>query len=145
MTMTVVVKRLSPEAMIPEQMNAGDAGFDLYAIEGSTMEPGERDMISTGLAVAIPEGFAGIIKPRSGLAVRHGINVLAGVIDSGYRGEVKVVLQNTDPYTAADLMPGERIAQLLIVPVPAFRFEEVTGELPETVRGEGGFGSTGAL
>jgi dUTP pyrophosphatase len=137
------IKRLDHEAVIPSQATRGDAGFDLHCIENYVLGPGEREMFRTGIAVAIPEGYVGLIKPRSGLAARRGINILGGVIDAGYRGEVGVILHNTDPADSVIVGSGDRIAQLVIQPVPLVSFNEVY-ELPESQRGTGGFGSTGA-
>ena len=126
---------------LPKQAKQWDAGYDLESLEDYELIPGERYAFSTGIALAIPEGYAGFIKPRSGLAIRNGIDVLGGVIDSGYRGEVKVILLNTsdDDFTVA---PGDRIAQLVIQPVARVEFHQVS-ELPLSDRREAGFGSTG--
>lgn len=136
------IKRLDHEAVVPEQAKASDAGYDLCANGGYQLEAGERAVIGTGIAVAIPEGYVGYVKPRSGLAVRCGIDVLAGVIDSGYRGEIGVVLLNTDMDNSFTVAPGDRIAQLVIQPVMDVQWTEVT-ELPDSERAMGGFGSTG--
>jgi dUTP pyrophosphatase len=138
----VPIKRLDHEAVIPSQAKASDAGYDLCALEGYELYAGERAPFRTGLAVAIPEGYVGYIKPRSGLAARHGIDVLAGVIDAGYRGEVLVLLINTDQNHSFTVAAGDRIAQLVIQPVAQVTFREVI-ELPESERAFGGFGSTG--
>jgi dUTP pyrophosphatase len=136
--------RLSREVIPPTRAHPGDAGYDLHAAEGATLGPGERASISTGIALEIPEGWAGLVLPRSGLAARHGITLTnsPGLIDAGYRGEVRVLLLNTDRDEAFEVSVGDRIAQLLLVrfetPVP----EEVES-LDETVRGGGGFGSSG--
>lgn len=121
----------------------GDAGVDLTATESAKLEPGERRLVSTGVAVAIPAGYAGFVQPRSGMAVKKGLGVLnsPGLIDSGYRGELKVIVINLSQDAVA-LERGDRIAQLVIVPVPAVSYEEVD-QLPASERGEGGFGSTG--
>lgn len=137
----IEIKRLAPEAVIPAQAKTSDAGYDLTAINSRWLDPGERAMFSTGIAVAIPEGYVGYIKPRSGLASRAGIDILGGVIDSGYRGEIKVLLLNTGR-EAFPVNVGERIAQLVIQPVASAVFREVI-ELPESERSFGGFGSTG--
>lgn len=137
------IKRLDHEAVIPSQAKRGDAGFDLHAMERYVLGPGEREMFRTGIAIAIPEGYVGLIKPRSGLAARVGLDVLGGVIDSGYRGEVGVILVNHDIEGNIHVMPGDRIAQLVIQPIPLVSFNEVY-ELPESERATGGFGSTGA-
>lgn len=135
------IKRLDPAAVIPAQAKTSDAGYDLTAINGRWLDPGERSTFSTGIAVAIPEGYVGYLKPRSGLASRAGIDVLGGVIDAGYRGEIKVILLNTDR-EAFPINVGERIAQLVIQPVADVLFREVE-ELPVSERADGGFGSTG--
>jgi dUTP pyrophosphatase len=137
------VKRLRAEATLPTRAYEGDAGLDLSACERVELEPGERAVVSTGLAVAIPEGHAGLVLPRSGLAVRHGIGKVnaPGLIDSGYRGELKVVLLNTDRNERFVVEPGMRIAQLVVVPVVLPEPKEVA-ELPVTERGERGFGSS---
>ena len=142
--MTLRFRRLSAAAHPPAQAHEGDAGYDLHAAEGATIGPGERASVGTGIAVAIPEGQAGLVIPRSGLAARHGISVVnaPGLIDSGYRGEVRVLLLNTDATEPFAIEPGDRIAQLVLVRVEAEELEEVA-ELDETARGIGGFGSTG--
>jgi len=139
------VTRLREDAELPTQAYPGDAGLDLVACERVTLGPGERAMVPTGIAVAIPEGYAGLVTPRSGLASRHGISVVngPGLIDSGYRGEVQAILLNTDLREPFTVEPGMRIAQLVLVPVAAVRLVEV-GELIGSVRGESGFGSSGA-
>lgn len=139
----VAVRRLRDDAVLPSQAYDGDAGLDLVACDEVRLGPGERATVSTGIAVEIPEGYAGFVQPRSGLAARHGIGVVnsPGLVDSGYRGEVRVVLLNTDvrePFTVA---PGMRIAQLVIAPVAAVRLVEVA-ELGASARGERGFGSS---
>jgi len=128
---------------VPERAYAGDAGLDLSACEGIELAPGERALVPTGLAVAIPEGFAGFVQPRSGLAARHGITIVntPGLIDSGYRGELRVTLLNTDLRESFSVEPGMRIAQLVIVPIPEVELVEVD-ELPESERGVRGFGSS---
>jgi dUTP pyrophosphatase len=139
------IQRLREEAVVPARAYAGDAGLDLAACERAELGPGERAVVGTGLAVAIPEGYAGFVQPRSGLAARHGISVVnaPGLIDSGYRGEVRVVLLNTDRAVAFVIEPGMRIAQLVVLPVPALELVEVD-ELPESERGVRGFGSSRA-
>ena len=137
--------RLADGAVAPAYARAGDAGADLVAAESVTLEPGGgRALVPTGVAIAIPEGFAGFVQPRSGLALRHGVTCLntPGLIDSGYRGELKVLLVNTDPVEPFEVIRGERIAQLVIQAVEECCFTEVF-ELPESERGEFGFGSTG--
>ena len=142
--MTLRFRRLSEAARPPAQAHEGDAGYDLHAAEAATIGPGERASIGTGIAVAIPDGQAGLVIPRSGLAARHGISVVnaPGLIDSGYRGEVRVLLLNTDRSETFTVEPGDRIAQLVLVRVESDEAVEVE-ELDETVRGAGGFGSTG--
>jgi dUTP pyrophosphatase len=137
------VKRLRPDAVVPQRAYAGDAGLDLSACEEVALAPGERAVVATGLAVAIPEGYAGFVQPRSGLAARHGISIVntPGLIDSGYRGELRVTLLNTDPRNPFVVEPGMRIAQLVVVPVPEVELVEVD-ELPTSERGARGFGSS---
>lgn len=141
-TFIVPIKKLHPAALTPSQASTHDAGYDLYCLERFTLGIGVIQLVKTGIAVAIPEGHVGYIKPRSGLALRHGIDVLGGVIDSGYRGEVGVILtnlgQNQVHFDASD-----RIAQLVIQPLAKAGFVEVEA-LPGSQRGAGGFGSTGA-
>jgi dUTP pyrophosphatase len=138
------VARLRDDAILPSQAYDGDAGLDLAACERVELGPGERGIAGTGLAVAIPEGWAGLVLPRSGLAARHGITIVnaPGLIDSGYRGEVKVILLNTDEREPFVVEPGMRIAQLVLVEAASVRLVEV-GELTETARGVGGLGSSG--
>lgn len=143
--MDLPVKRLSPDAVLPARAHPADAGLDLVAADDAEIGPGERVKIPTGIAVAIPEGYAGLVLPRSGLALRQGLTLAnaPGLIDAGYRGEVIVAVVNLDPSEPVWIAQGERIAQLVIVPVP--EFEPVWAEdLPPSARGEGGFGSTGA-
>lgn len=137
------VRRLRADAIVPTRAYDGDAGLDLAACERVELGPGERATIGTGLAVAIPPGHAGFVQPRSGLAARHGITIVnsPGLVDSGYRGELKVVLQNTDPRETFVVEPGMRIAQLVVVPVPDVAVVEAD-ELPSSERGENGFGSS---
>ena len=137
------IVRLRDAAVVPERAYAGDAGLDLAACERVTLDPGERAVVGTGLAVAIPEGFAGFVQPRSGLAARHGISVVnsPGLVDSGYRGELRVVLLNTDPNESFTVEPGMRIAQLIVLKVPEVSLVEVV-ELPDSERGVRGFGSS---
>lgn len=141
----VAVRRVRDDAVLPTRAYDGDAGLDLAACESVTLGPGERATVSTGIAVEIPPGYAGFVQPRSGLAARHGIGVVnsPGLIDSGYRGEVRVVLLNTDRTLAFTVEPGMRIAQLVIVAVPAVRVVEAD-ELALSDRGERGFGSSRA-
>jgi dUTP pyrophosphatase len=136
--------RLSDQAVAPERSHQDDAGFDLRASERASLGPGERASVGTGIALEIPEGSAGLVLPRSGLAARHGITLVnaPGLIDAGYRGEVRVLLGNTDRSETFEVAVGDRIAQLVIVRHDAPELEE-TGELAESMRGAGGFGSTG--
>jgi dUTP pyrophosphatase len=138
------IRRLRPDAVVPRQAYEGDAGLDLSACDRVVLRPGERAVIGTGVAVAIPEGYAGFVQPRSGLAARHGITIVnsPGLVDSGYRGEVKVVLLNTDPSEPFTVEPGMRIAQLVVLEVSGVELVEVE-QLPETVRGVRGHGSSG--
>ena len=138
------VRRLQRDLPLPAYAHPGDAGADLYAAEEVTLPPGGRAVVGTGVAIAVPDGFAAFVHPRSGLAAGHGITVVnaPGTIDAGYRGEVRVVLLNTDPAEPFTVRRGDRIAQLVVQPVAQARFLEVA-ELPPTPRGEGGFGSTG--
>jgi len=139
------VVQLDSDLPLPKPAQQGDAGVDLYASENVTLEPGGgRALVPTGVAVAIPQGYAGFVQPRSGLALRHGVTCLnsPGLIDSGYRGELKVVLVNTDPKQAFEVRRGERIAQLVVQKVAAVAFEKVE-QLPDSERGQSGFGSTG--
>jgi dUTP pyrophosphatase len=137
------ITRLREDAVVPERAYAGDAGLDLAACERIELGPGERALVGTGLAVAIPEGYAGFVQPRSGLAARHGLSVVnsPGLVDSGYRGELRVVLLNTDASQPFVVEPGMRIAQLVVLPVPEVELVEVD-ELPGSERGVRGFGSS---
>ncbi len=141
--MELVVKLLHPRAQLPRRAHPGDAGADLFSVEDVEIPAGERRDVGTGLALAIPSGYAGFVQPRSGLAFRHGIMLVnsPGLIDAGYRGELRVCLYNsgTQPFTVG---VGERIAQLVIQAVEEPHFS-VAEELPDTMRGEGGFGSSG--
>src|SRR5690349_21772389 len=141
-TETVDVLIIAPDA--PAYAHPGDAGADLVAAEAVRLEPGQRAVVGTGVRIALPEGHVAFVVPRSGLAAKHGITVVnaPGTIDAGYRGEIKVILLNTDRERAHDIAVGDRIAQLIVMPVPRARFIPVEA-LPESVRGEGGFGSTG--
>ena len=138
-------RRLHVDAVVPGRAYDGDAGIDLAACERAELAPGARAVVGTGLAVAIPVGYAGFVQPRSGLAARHGITIVntPGLIDSGYRGEIRVVLLNTDRDETFVVEPGMRIAQLVVVPVASADVVEV-GELPESERGVRGFGSSRA-
>ena len=137
------IQRLRDDAVVPTRAYAGDAGLDLAACERVELGPGERATVGTGLAVAIPEGYAGFVQPRSGLASRHGVTIVntPGLVDSGYRGELKVILLNTDSSEPFVVEPGMRIAQLVVMQVPDVDPVEVD-ELPETERGARGFGSS---
>jgi dUTP diphosphatase len=139
----LLVRRLHPDAHLPAGAYPGDAGLDLASVEDVVLGPGERATVATGLAVAIPDGHAGFVQPRSGLAARHGITVVnaPGLIDSGYRGEVKVVLLNTDRAEPFHVRRGDRIAQLVVIEVPEVAVVEVS-ELPPSDRAERGFGSS---
>jgi dUTP diphosphatase len=139
----VAIRKLRADAVLPQQAYAGDAGMDLASCERVVLAPGERATVPTGLAVEIPDGYAGFVQPRSGLAARHGIGVVnsPGLIDPGYRGEIAVVLLNTDAREPFTVEPGMRIAQLVIAPVAAVRLIEVD-ELATSSRGERGFGSS---
>ena len=141
----LAIRRLRDDAVLPERAYSGDAGLDLAACERVELAPGERATVPTGLAVAIPEGFAGFVQPRSGLAARHGLTVVnsPGLVDSGYRGELRIILLNTDREHAFTIEPGMRIAQLVILPVPPVELR-VVDELPESERGQRGFGSSAA-
>jgi dUTP pyrophosphatase len=141
----IPVVRLDPDLALPSYARLGDAGADLVAREDAVLAPaGGRALVPTGIALAIPEGWAGFVLPRSGLAVRHGITCLntPGLVDAGYRGELRVLLVNTDPTVPYEVSRGDRIAQLVIQRIEACAFV-VVDELPESERGEGGFGSTG--
>jgi dUTP pyrophosphatase len=140
----LAVRRLDPAARLPARAHDDDAGYDLHALEDATLAPGARAMMRTGIAIELPLRHAGLVLPRSGLAARHGIALVnaPGLIDYGYRGEVKVLLLNTDRDTPFEIVAGDRIAQLVIVPVAAPDVVEVDA-LAATVRGEGGFGSSG--
>jgi dUTP pyrophosphatase len=137
-------QRLDPDAVLPERAHPGDAGFDLRSIEDVEVGPGERAMVRTGIAVAIPDGHAGLVLPRSGLASKHGLTLAnaPGLIDSGYRGEVICSVVNLDPHESVKIARGDRIAQLVVVEVPGLRPGWVE-QLPPSSRGESGFGSTG--
>lgn len=131
-------------AQLPAYAHPGDAGADLVSTEALRLEPGQRALVGTGVRIALPDGYVAFVVPRSGLAARHGITIVnsPGTVDAGYRGEIKVSLLNTDASQAYDVAVGDRIAQVIIMPVPRVRFVAVD-ELPDSSRGEGGFGSTG--
>jgi dUTP pyrophosphatase len=141
----IAVQRLRDGAVLPSRAYPGDAGLDLVACETLEVGPGERAIVRTGVAVAIPPGYAGFVQPRSGLARRHGISIVntPGLIDSGYRGELQVTLLNTDREHRFTVEPGMRVAQLVVLPVPDVELVEVD-ELPASERGTAGFGSSGA-
>jgi dUTP pyrophosphatase len=138
------VQRVREEARLPSRAHVGDAGLDLYAAEAATIDPGERTTVATGIAVEVPPGYAGLVLPRSGLAARHGIALVnaPGLIDSGYRGEIKILLLNTDRTDAFEISPGDRIAQLVVSPIADAVPVEIT-EVASSARGTGGFGSSG--
>jgi len=144
MPLQVLVRRLDPDLALPSYAHPGDAGADLVTAVDVDLAPGERAVVPTGVAVALPDGYAGFVHPRSGLAARCGVALVnsPGTIDAGYRGEVKVILVNLDPRSPLTLRRGDRVAQLLVQRVERADFLEVD-ELPESVRAEGGFGSTG--
>jgi dUTP pyrophosphatase len=141
----LAIRRLRPDAVLPTRAYPGDAGLDLAACERVVIAPGERATAATGIAVAIPAGYAGYVQPRSGLAEKHGITLVntPGLVDSGYRGELRIILLNTDREQAFEVEPGMRIAQLVLLPVPAVELR-VVDELPSSERGERGFGSSAA-
>ncbi len=140
----VTIQRLSPEARIPAYAHDGDAGVDLYSTVDKVLRPGERALIPTGLKLAIPHGYEGQVRPKSGLALKHGLTVLntPGTVDAPYRGEVGVILINLDPKTPYEVKKGEKVAQMVFNKVEYASFTEAK-ELAETTRGAGGFGSTG--
>jgi dUTP pyrophosphatase len=137
------IQKLRDDAVVPTRAYAGDAGLDLTACERVELGPGERSLVGTGLAIAIPAGYAGYVQPRSGLAAKHGITIVntPGLVDSGYRGELKVILLNTDANEPFVIEPGMRIAQLVVLPIPEVVPVEMD-ELPSSERGERGFGSS---
>src|SRR5919109_779058 len=143
--MRLAFRKLDPDVALPRRARHGDAGLDLQANDTVKVEPGERAMIPTGLAVAIPPGHAGLVLPRSGLASRRGLTLAnsPGLIDEGYRGEVVCAVVNLDPHDAVEIAEGDRIAQLVVVELPAVA-PIFVDELPPSARGEGGFGSTGS-
>lgn len=142
--MRLPVRRLDPRAVLPVRAHPGDAGLDLHALDAHTIGPGERAQVPTGLAIELPPGHAGLVLPRSGLAARHGITLVnaPGLIDEGYRGELQVLLLNTDRTATFDLAAGDRIAQLVVIAVAHAEPVEAA-ELTDAARGDGGFGSTG--
>lgn len=140
------VRRLVEAAVLPSYAHPGDAGADLHAVEAVTLAPGERALVGTGIALAVPPGWVGLVHPRSGLAHRHGITVVnaPGTVDSGYRGEIRVNLVNLDPHETFVVRPGDRIAQLVLQEVAHVAFAEARA-LPDSVRGENGHGSSGGF
>jgi dUTP pyrophosphatase len=142
--MRLAIRRLRDDARLPTRAHEGDAGYDLYAVEAATIGPGARAMVATGIAIELPERHAGMVLPRSGLAARHGIALVnaPGLIDAGYRGEVRVLLLNTDRDETFSIEPGDRIAQLVIVRVETPDLVELD-ELEPSSRADGGFGSSG--
>jgi len=140
----ILVQRLDPELPLPAYGKPGDAGLDLRSTIDLDLAPGQRQLVPTGIAVAIPPGYAGFVHPRSGLAIKHGLSIVntPGTIDAGYRGEIQVILINTDPSQSVHIARGDRIAQLVIQQVAAAELT-VVSELPNSDRGAGGFGSTG--
>ncbi|WP_370037901.1 dUTP diphosphatase [Nocardioides sp.] len=142
--MPVPVVRLDPELPLPSYAHPGDAGADLHTTVDVVLAPGARALVPTGIALALPEGYVGLVHPRSGLAARHGVSIVntPGTVDAGYRGEVKVLLVNLDPAEPVELRRGERVAQLVVQRVERAAFVEVDA-LPDSARGSGGYGSTG--
>lgn len=142
--MNMLIKRLDPDLPLPGYAHPGDAGLDLYARAAVTLAPGERALVPTGVAIALPAGYAAFVHPRSGLAAKHGVGVVngPGTIDAGYRGEVQVILINLDPHLEVHFERGDRIAQLVVQEVPQVTLTEVA-DLPGSARDAGGFGSTG--
>lgn len=143
-TVEVLVTRLDPDMPVPQRESPGDAGWDLRARVDVHLEPGERALIPTGIAIALPAGYVGLVHPRSGLAIRSGFTLVnaPGTIDAGYRGEISVIGMNADPAQAIDIARGDRIAQLLVQEFCSVRWREIE-DLPGSRRGEGGFGSSG--
>lgn len=145
-TVDVAIHRLDPDLPLPAYAHPGDAGADLNARVDVTLAPGERALVPTGIAIALPEDCVALIHPRSGLAARHGLSIVntPGTVDAGYRGEIQVLLVNLDPHVPISLRRGDRIAQLLVQRVERARFVE-SETLPDSVRGSGGYGSTGGF
>ncbi|MET8862691.1 dUTP diphosphatase [Nonomuraea sp. NPDC004580] len=143
-TVEVLIQRLDAELPMPSYAHAGDAGADLYAVEDVELQPGERAVVGTGVAIALPDGYAAFVHPRSGLAAKHGVTLVnaPGTVDAGYRGEIRVTLINTDAKEPFRLRRGDRVAQLVVQRVERAAFYEVE-RLPGSVRGANGFGSTG--
>lgn len=144
--LVIAVQQLDPDLPLPAYAHPGDAGADLVAGVDVDLAPGERALIPTGIAIALPQGYVALIHPRSGLAAKHGLSIVntPGTVDAGYRGEIKVLLINHDPVEAITLRRGDRIAQLVVQRVERARFEAVSA-LPDSVRGSGGYGSTGGF
>jgi dUTP pyrophosphatase len=142
--MRMQITRLDPNLPLPAAAHPGDAGYDLHARVDLTLAPGERALVPTGITIAIPDGYAGFVQPRSGLALRHGVSIVntPGLIDAGYRDEISVLLVNLDPHVKFELRRGERIAQLVVQRVESIEWDEVHA-LDDSVRGTGGWGSTG--
>ncbi len=142
----ILLTRLDPEVPVPGYAHPGDAGADLVTTVDVRLAPGERALVPTGIAIALPAGYVALVHPRSGLAARFGVSILntPGTIDAGYRGEVKVLLVNLDPHHPVELSRGDRVAQLVVQRVEQARFVEVEA-LPESARGAGGYGSTGGF
>ncbi|MFC4564783.1 dUTP diphosphatase [Nocardiopsis mangrovi] len=140
----ILIRRLDPDLPVPGYARPGDAGADLVTAEDAVLDPGQRATVRTGIAIALPDGYAAFVHPRSGLAARHGLTLVnaPGTVDSGYRGEIRVTLLNTDTAAPVKLTRGDRIAQLVVQRVEYAIFREV-GDLPDSVRGTDGFGSTG--
>jgi dUTP pyrophosphatase len=140
------VQRLDPDLPLPAYAHPGDAGADLLTTVDVTLAPGERALVPTGIAIALPPGYVALVHPRSGLAARHGLSIVntPGTVDAGYRGEIKVMLINHDPRLPIELRRGDRIAQLVVQRVERAVFTEV-GDLPDSSRGDGGYGSTGGF
>jgi len=145
-SLEVLVQRLDPDLPLPSYAHPGDAGADLVTTVDVTLAPGERAMVPTGVAIALPDGYVALVHPRSGLAARHGLSIVntPGTVDAGYRGEIKVMLINHDPREPIELRRGDRIAQLVIQRFERAAFVDVVA-LPESVRGAGGYGSTGGF
>jgi dUTP pyrophosphatase len=144
--MEILINRLDPGVPLPAYAHPGDAGADLVTTVDVRIEPGERKLVPTGIAMALPDGYVGLVHPRSGLAARFGLSIVnaPGTVDAGYRGEVTVLLVNLDPQRAVELSRGDRIAQLVVQRVEHAQFREVAS-LPGSVRGDGGYGSTGGF
>ncbi|MEP6815420.1 MAG: dUTP diphosphatase [Marmoricola sp.] len=142
----ILIRRLDEGLALPSYAHPGDAGADLCTTVDVTLAPGERTLVPTGVAIALPDGFVALVHPRSGLASRHGVSIVnaPGTVDAGYRGEIKVLLVNLDPVASVSLRRGDRIAQLVVQRFERADFVEVA-DLPESVRGDGGYGSTGGF